>query len=397
MSRGDGRIYKQNGSANYWCCYYLRGKQFRQSTESADEKEAGKFLKARLKEVHADEIGARQFVTPKACRLTVADLLDALKAKFELDGQDSPQNLSHLKRAANDFGNYLAVALSSEKIDAYKKARLADGDKPASINRPLQLIRQAYGLAVKRGHLSRIPSIEFLSEKGNARKGFCDESEFRKIHTLLPEYLRDVTLFAYCTGMRFGEVLSLKWEFVNGDVIELQAEDAKGDGDEKNARLIPMVGKDLAGILKRRKTAQTVKDGDATTIAALIFHHNGRAIVSIKKAWQTACIAAGAGKMVCRICQREGIEKKCPGCKKPCKYVGRIFHDLRRSFCKNADEAGISRDVARSISGHRTDATYSRYNISDVKRKRKALELVQEFREAQAAQESNVVTMKASR
>jgi len=93
-------------------------------------------------------------------------------------------------------------------------------------------------------------------------------------------------------------------------------------------------------------------------------------------------------------------QKKCPHCEKPCKYVGRIFHDLRRSFCKNADEAGISRDVARSISGHRTDATYSRYNISDTKRKRKSLELLQEFREAQAAQaaqaaqESNVVAMR---
>jgi hypothetical protein len=40
---------------------------------------------------------------------------------------------------------------------------------------------------------------------------------------------------------------------------------------------------------------------------------------------------------------------------------------------------------------------YTRYNIADVKRKRKALELVQEFREAQASeatQESNVVAMR---
>jgi integrase len=98
--------------------------------------------------------------------------------------------------------------------------------------------------------------------------------------------------------------------------------------------------------------------------------------------------------MFCRICQREGSEKKCPDCKKPCKYVGRIFHDLRRSFCKNVDEANVSRDVAMSISGHKTQDTYSRYNTCDVKRKRKALELVQEFREAQAEQESNVVAMR---
>jgi integrase len=369
MARGDGRIYQRG--TTYWCCYYLRGKQFRESTQTNDPKAADKFLRKRLKEVHADEIGARAFTTPKACRLTVHDLLEVLKADFELRGKLSPQNASHLKRADDDFGNYLAVALTSERIDTGKKERLANGDRPATINRPLQLIRQAYGLAVKRSHLSRVPHIEFLSEKGNARKGFCEEREFRKVYEFLPEYLKDFALFGYCTGMRLGEIKSLKWAYVKGDVIELQAEDAKGDGDETNARLIPMVGKDLAGILERRKAARRIKTDQGTTLAGLIFHHNGNPIVDIRKAWATACKKAGA--------------------------PGRLFHDLRRSAVKNLDEAGVSRDVAMAISGHKTQAMYSRYNISDVKRKRKALELVQEFREAQVAQdaqESNVVAMR---
>jgi hypothetical protein len=50
-----------------------------------------------------------------------------------------------------------------------------------------------------------------------------------------------------------------------------------------------------------------------------------------------------------------------------------------------------------AISGHRTQAMYSRYNIADVKRVRKVSERTQEFREAvaaQAEQESNVVAMR---
>jgi hypothetical protein len=42
----------------------------------------------------------------------------------------------------------------------------------------------------------------------------------------------------------------------------------------------------------------------------------------------------------------------------------------------------------------KTQAMYSRYNIADVKRVRKALERTQEFREAAAAQESKVVSMR---
>jgi integrase len=224
---------------------------------------------------------------------------------------------------------------------------------------------------VKRDHISRVPSIEYLSEKGNVRKGFCEEDEFRKILEFLPDYLQDFCLFGYYTGMRLGEIKSLKWAYVNKDVIELLGRDAKGDQDDENARLIPMVGKDLAGILERRKSARRVKTEDGgTTLAALIFHHDGNPIVDHRKAWKTACKKAGA--------------------------PGRLFHDLRRSAVKNLDEAGVPRDVAKSISGHKTDAMFARYNISDVKRKRKALELAQGWRDSQATQvqESNVVAMK---
>ena len=369
--RGDGRLYKQSGSHNFMCCYYLRGKQYRQSTGESDEKAARKFLRDRLKEVGADQIGAKKFTTPKMRRVTVHDLLEDLKAHFELEGQLSPQNKSHIARADKDFGDRLALELWSRDFKAYKIQRLADGDAKATINRPLQMLRLAYSHAVENDELTHAPHIELFSEKGNARKGFCKETEFRKIQDSLPKYLKDFALFAYCTGMRFGEITSLKWEYVTGDVIELQAEDAKGDGDEENARSIPMVGKDLAGILARRTAARTVKVGKTSEMAALIFHHNGKPIVDIRKAWKTACKKAGV--------------------------PNRLFHDLRRSAVKNMDEAGISRDVAMSISGHRTQATYTRYNISDTKRKRKALERAQEFRERMAAEETqeaaNVVAM----
>ena len=134
--------------------------------------------------------------------------------------------------------------------------------------------------------------------------------------------------------MRYGEIRSLMWAYVNGDLIELQAEDAKGDRDESNARLIPMVGKALAGIPQRRKTARKVKTDDGTTLAATIFHHNGNPIEDIRKAWKTACRKAGV--------------------------PGLLFRDLRRSAVKNLDEAGVSRDVAKSISGHKTHAMNTR-------------------------------------
>jgi integrase len=166
----------------------------------------------------------------------------------------------------------------------------------------------------------------------------------------------------YITGMRFGEVRSLKWANVKDDEIELAALDAKND----EARIIPMVGADLAGILARRKEAQKVKRrGTATIIASLIFHHNAKPIVDIRKAWKSACKKAGVPNL--------------------------LFHDLRRSAVKHLDEAGVSRDIAMSISGHKSQSMYSRYNIVNTKRARQALEQTQTYREGTTG--GNVVSI----
>ena len=124
--RGNGRIF-QRGQI-WWAAYYLRGKEFRESTREIDEGKTRRFLQHKLKLVGADQIGAQSFTTPKATRFTVHDLLESLKKDFELRGKLSPQNKSGLARAESDFGNYRALALTAENVDAYVQERLAQGD-----------------------------------------------------------------------------------------------------------------------------------------------------------------------------------------------------------------------------------------------------------------------------
>lgn len=129
--RGEGRIYKQKGSSFFWCAYYLRGKQYRESTGTTDEDKAAKYLKRRLKEVGADQIGLKQFIGPQAERIKIscgiispeqrkADcdcLCCALERDFRLRDKASPQNLSNFSRLTTiSSSNWRKATLPRQSI-----------------------------------------------------------------------------------------------------------------------------------------------------------------------------------------------------------------------------------------------------------------------------------------
>lgn len=398
--RGEGRIFERKSSSVLWCAYYVRGKEIRESTGTNDPEKAAKYLKRRLREVENDRDGTTAFIGPRAERVRVscgvtdedkrkADcdcLCCALERDYRLRGKDSMQNLSNFRRIRKDFALQRAIRLSSQNIDRYIEDLQGEGYAPASINRLTQLLGQAFNLATRQRVLTSCPYIRRLSEAGNVRQGFFSEVEFRSVASSLPKPLNDFALFGYLTGWRKHEIASLTWEDIDGEVIRLRAENAK----IREARSLAIEG-ELAELMQRRRAARQIKRGGSVVLCPLVFHRDGDPVKDFRKAWYSACAMAGLGKLVCRKCGEDtDANHKCLNCgaewrRDELKYVGRIFHDFRRTAVRDMVRAGVRESAAMSISGHKTRSMFDRYNIHDERDQREALRATQVYREQQAA------------
>jgi integrase len=282
------------------------GREQRESAKTADEAQARKYLQKCLKKVHAhEEDPSKPFLTQHDRRRTIADLMNALETNFKLRGKASPQNLCNIRRVKHDFGNTRATMLSAEIIAEYIHDQLNKGYRKATVNRWTETLRQGYALAGLPA-----PKIIKLDETDNVRRGFFSETEIRSLIGSLPIDLADFVLFGWCTGMRKGEIASLRWEDLDGDLLTLRSENAKSG----EARTIPCEGELSELIARRRERRSLPGEGGTVTMCDLIFHRKGKPIREFRKAWRTASRIA--------------------------RIPSRLFHDLRRSAVRDLVRSG---------------------------------------------------------
>lgn len=322
----------------YWIRYTVNGKQERESTHSEKLSVARDLLRART-----GQVVTHTYVGPDAERTTLGDLLKLYTDKHVIKCH-APIN--HLRDYWGDKCLALNI-LSDAKVDEglsvanFKKKRRAEGAAPATINRSLAVLKNAFTLGKRADFVFKIPYIE-MEKEDNARSNFIEQAQFDKLHAALPDDLKDPVLFLWLTAWRVNEMRTLEWRDVFTDAIRLRPERSKS----KTGREIPLTG-ELAELIARQRGA-LAKSGFTVEERPFVFmRENGDAMGLFRKSWITAC--------------------------KTAKLKGTWVHDLRRSAIRQLMASGISQSVVMSISGHKTVAVFNRYNVSSSADKLKAM------------------------
>ncbi len=363
--KGDGTVYRRG--AIFWIAYWRGGKQYRES--AGTEAQAKKLLRRRQAEIQSD-----RFVGPTEERVTIGQLLDALVVHAQTNEDRSIRTMaSQIKPVRAFFGDLRAIGLTAAHVERYQKGRLDDEMANGTINREIGILRRSLHLAERQGRLNRVPYIPMLPER-NVRQGFFEADEFASVLRHLPNAIADAASFAYKTGWRKGEVVSLRWEQVDRNAREVRLPMTKNG----RPRSLPLEGELWDLIEARWEARDYLTPAGTSALSEFVFHRAGKPLGDFRKAWQAACVTAGVGRYL-----RDG-DGKIVG------YEGKLFHDFRRTAARNLIRSGVSETVAMSITGHLTRSMFDRYNVTSEEDKRDALRKTEARRNASSG---NVVSL----
>ena len=255
----------------------IEGYQLTDRVGRVSEKEAI----AALAKIRSEIWEGKYFPNRQGKSLTVLDVLNEYwnkKLKFLKSGSNRKFILSNLK---NHFGHYRVDKLRTSDIEAYQRLRLAtpierngkqyDPPKPRTINSDIEQLQTTLEWAVDERLITHNPirAAKPLPmpppEKKMLDTGTEDGTEWLRLYNAAraptktgkkrEEYIANALYIQYHTGMRIGEVLALRREWVKiSGTIDLPATATKA----KKSRSIPITQDLYRWILDIPRTGETV-------------------------------------------------------------------------------------------------------------------------------------------
>ena len=327
---GSGSIYQRRNV--WWVKVYVNGKPLRESSKSTKFEDGKRLRDKLLGQKHRGEISGGN-----PARVTVGELLDDFLEHAQSNVRESTAYI-YRKVTENSLRPYFATLkackVTTDKLNEYRRSRVSEGRSESTANRELSLVRIAYrlGQGCTPPKVLMVPKFPMAQEQ-NVRKGFLRDEEYSVLLAALPAELKPLFVTGYETGIRKGELLTIRWgqvDFESGSMALETGETKNGEG-----RSVPIVPGDMEDLLRGAKQE---RDANWPT-SPWVFNRQGEPIKDFRRTWEKACETAGVPNL--------------------------NFHDLRRTAVRNMRRAGVPQVIRMQISGHKTDSMERRYSIVD--------------------------------
>ena len=166
------------------------------------------------------------------------------KAPLFRDFVASPWKESHFPRYKPSTRYGVNIVLNSQLVPAFGSTPLDRISRsqvlhwfdaysrtaPGGANHALRILRQILEFAIARGHIEINPARDVTMNRRTALTRFLSRDELRRLHRALDHHSRtgtrrkqqaDIIRLLLLTGCRRGEILTLRWNEVDGDTIAL--------------------------------------------------------------------------------------------------------------------------------------------------------------------------------
>jgi integrase len=332
----DGTLRK---SQVYWIRYTdERGKRHIEPSGYRTKDGARALLTERLAKIHKGEFAEyAQFKD-----YTLRKVTDGLRTHYKAMGRRSTRkverNLDHVDKFFGD--SFRADALTAERVAAYKTHRLKEGTHEPTLAHELRSLKTALRLALRDGKIRRMPVIQIPVDGNRKDEGEFSREQFTALLAELPAYLKPLVRFLWFTGMRVMEPVGLKWTEASLEHGELRISGRRTKNGQQ--KVLYLSGEPLCVLQKLRKSGEHVFTDE---------HGEPLRYDAILEDFQQACKRA---KITEGFTGPDGSPRT-PG-----------FHDLRRTFARVANRAGIPHRTIMEIAGWKSLAMLLRY-LGDTK------------------------------
>lgn len=328
-------IYKRGKV--YWIDYYdPNRKRVQESSQSSNRRDAEDLITLRKSEI-------LRGVYKQPIKITLGEFgeryMEYAKANKRSWLRDE-QMLNHLYKF---FGKEkLLTELTSMQIEGYKlqrRGKVAD----STVNRELALLKHMFNLAIAWDSflgLNPVRKVKFFREIANRLRVLSPEEEKKLLQNAIP-YLQDLIRFALNTGLRTGEIFSLRWSHIDLQRGILAVFASK----TQTIREIPI----------NSETRKVLEAWKLNKKNECVFYNpqTGKPFVDLKTGFNLAC-------------EKSGIS-------------GVTWHTLRHTFASRLVNSGVDIVTVKELLGHSSISVTMRYAHTNIESKRAAVEKLDSF------------------